>query len=275
MESFFDKFISGCHILHYHNVLDAFGHLSFRHPSRPEIFIMSRNMAPGSVTSLDDLVEYYVENAEPVNSNAPRGFMERYIHSEIYKRYAKVNSVVHSHSDATVPYTISAVPLQACYHMAGFLGQGAPVWDIARCYGPADIKDMLIRNVTLGKNFSKSFTVATGSGESTTGNLDMESFPTHRVALMRGHGFTAVAESIEQCVMTAVYTQKNATIQTIAMTTHMAAPGEVGTRSIGFLSSEEASAATETSLGAVQRPWNLWCKEVNAWNLYVNNARNK
>ena len=151
MDSIHEKFIYGCHILHYHNVLDAFGHLSFRHPSKSGVFVMSRNMAPGTVCSSSDLVEYQIENAEPTTSDAPRGFIERYIHSDIYKKYKKVNNVVHSHSEAIVPYTIGGIPLRPCYHMAGFLGQGAPVWDISACYGPKDVKDMLVCDLSLGE----------------------------------------------------------------------------------------------------------------------------
>lgn len=70
---------------------------------------MPRCIAPALVSSDLDLVEYYTENAEPVDSTAPKGYAERYIHSEIYKRYPEVNSVVHSHSEAVVPYSISGM----------------------------------------------------------------------------------------------------------------------------------------------------------------------
>jgi ribulose-5-phosphate 4-epimerase/fuculose-1-phosphate aldolase len=68
---------------------------------------MARFIAPATISSEQDLIEYYVENAEPVDPNAKAGYSERCIHSEIYKRYADVNSVIHSHSDAVVPYSIS------------------------------------------------------------------------------------------------------------------------------------------------------------------------
>jgi ribulose-5-phosphate 4-epimerase/fuculose-1-phosphate aldolase len=88
-------------------VLDAYGHISMRHPTDPRIFIMSRNTAPGTISSSNDLIEYWVENAEPVDSNAAPGYSERCIHSVALKRYPEVNSVIHSHSEAVVPYTIS------------------------------------------------------------------------------------------------------------------------------------------------------------------------
>ena len=73
----------------------------------PRIFIMSRNAPPAIVSSRSDLIEYWVENAEPVDPKAAPGYAERCIHSEVLKRYPEVNSVIHSHSNAVVPFTIS------------------------------------------------------------------------------------------------------------------------------------------------------------------------
>lgn len=68
---------------------------------------MCRNTAPATVSSRNDLIEYWVENAEPVDPNAAPGYAERCIHSEVLKRYPEVNSVIHSHAQDVVPYTIS------------------------------------------------------------------------------------------------------------------------------------------------------------------------
>lgn len=103
--------ISGSHILHYHNVVDAYGHLSCRHPFKPDVFIMSREAAPGTITSPADLIEYFVTSAEPVDANSAKGFAERHIHSEIYKLYPATQAVLHSHADSVIPYTINGVPL--------------------------------------------------------------------------------------------------------------------------------------------------------------------
>jgi len=84
---------------------------------------MSGNMAPAVVSSPDDLVEYYVEDASPVDPNAPNGYVERFIHSEILKRFPDVNSVIHSHAPDVLPYAVSGVPFKPVFHMAGFLGQ--------------------------------------------------------------------------------------------------------------------------------------------------------
>lgn len=112
------RFIDASHILHHQGVLDAYGHLSVRHPFNPEVFIMSRSMAPGTISSADDLIEYHVRDAEPVDSNTTvKGFAERHIHSEVYRRQEHVSAVVHSHAESVIPYTVTGVPLRPCYHM--------------------------------------------------------------------------------------------------------------------------------------------------------------
>lgn len=109
------------HILHHHKVVDTYGHISVRNPQNPKTFFLSRNLAPALVSS-DDLFEYSIEDASPVNPKSPKSYLERYIHSEILKRFPKINSAVHSHSEAVLAYAISGVPMVASFHMAGFLG---------------------------------------------------------------------------------------------------------------------------------------------------------
>lgn len=119
----YEHLIHGSHILHHQAVVDAYGHLSARHPDDPTIFIMSGSMAPGTVSSPADLIHYHVENSEPVDPNAKKGFQERFIHSEIYKKYPEVMSVVHSHSENVLPFAMGSVEMKPCFHIAGFLGK--------------------------------------------------------------------------------------------------------------------------------------------------------
>jgi ribulose-5-phosphate 4-epimerase/fuculose-1-phosphate aldolase len=114
--------ITANHILHYHKVVDAYGHVSIRHPENPDVYMMSGSVAPALVESPDDLIEYNVSDSSPVHSNAKKGYLERHIHGEIFKRYPDVNCVIHSHSEAVLAFTVGRVPLVPVYHMAGFLG---------------------------------------------------------------------------------------------------------------------------------------------------------
>lgn len=59
---------------------------------------------------------------EVTAQDVSEGYRERCIHSEILKKYPGVNSAVHSHSEAVLPYGISGVEMKPCFHMAGFLG---------------------------------------------------------------------------------------------------------------------------------------------------------
>lgn len=127
-ESIFSTLITANHILHYNGVVDAYGHVSVRNPNNPKTFFLSGSLAPALVSGLSDLVEYSVEDASPVQENAPRGYAERFIHSELYKKYKDVNSVVHSHSEAVIPYSITSIPARPVFHMGGVMGMSAALW---------------------------------------------------------------------------------------------------------------------------------------------------
>lgn len=115
--------ITANHILHYHNVLDAMGHISVRNPNTNTTFFIALQMGPAVVSSAQDIGEYLIEDGSPLEGTEG-GYAERFIHSEILKRYPDVQSVVHSHSEDVLPYTVlrgGAEP-EPVYHMAGFLG---------------------------------------------------------------------------------------------------------------------------------------------------------
>lgn len=118
------------HILHYHGAVDGFGHISVRHPERPNVYIMCGYMPPALVESETDLIEYHVEGSTPVDPQAKKGYSERYIHGELFKKYPSIQCVVHSHAEAVLPYVSCTVPMKPMVHMAGILGEKVPVWDI-------------------------------------------------------------------------------------------------------------------------------------------------
>ncbi|GFF59484.1 acriflavine sensitivity control protein acr-2 [Aspergillus udagawae] len=259
--SIFHTLISGSHILHHHGVLDAYGHLSVRHPEQTNTFLMPRNLAPALMSSRADIVEYRVEDASPVDPDSPPGYVEGFIHSEIYKRYPEIHSVVHSHSPALLPFTITGVELRPCVHMGGFLGNRVPKFDIAEFYSEEDVRDLLIRNQRLGKHLSACF--SEGSGNSS-----------HSVVLMRGHGFTVIGGGIEESVFRAIYTAENARVQTASLTLQLAAgtaPWK-DSEALYYLQDSELLAATQMTRWSVMRPWNLWVRETEANKLYINNA---
>src|SRR6187399_1274495 len=86
-------------ILAHHGIVDAFGHVSARHPLHADRFLMARNLAPGLVTG-SDILEHGVADGEALAPQPPRLYLERFIHSEIYRARPDVMAVVHNHSPA-------------------------------------------------------------------------------------------------------------------------------------------------------------------------------
>ena len=222
-------------ILADQGIVDAFGHVSARHDGRADRFLMARNLAPGLVTEAD-ILEYEVATGEAVRADPPRLYLERWIHSEIYKARPDVMAVVHNHSPAVLPFAIArGARLQPVCHMSGFLGSGTPLFEIRDHAGESS--DLLIRNRPLGAALAQSLGAA-------------------RVVLMRGHGCTVVAESVRVAVYRAVYTELNARLQWQASML-----GEVQALTPG-----EAEATQATNEGQVERPWNLWRERARAAN---------
>jgi ribulose-5-phosphate 4-epimerase/fuculose-1-phosphate aldolase len=223
-------------ILAARGVVDAFGHVSARHPENPARFLLARSMAPELVTADDVLV--FEADSEPVAGETRKPYLERFIHGEIYKARPDVNAVVHSHSPSVIPFGVSSVQLRPIYHMAGFLSGGAPVFDINDRFGCCT--DMLVRNHDQGAELAK-----------TLGNKN--------IALMRGHGFATVGATVPMAVYRAIYTETNAALQQQAI-------GLGG--SVKYLGDEEALNADATNNGVIDKPWQLWraqaLKQLNA-----------
>jgi HCOMODA/2-hydroxy-3-carboxy-muconic semialdehyde decarboxylase len=217
--------VAANHILFNEGVVDGFGHVSARDDRNPGRFLLSRSIAPGTVTARD-IMEHDLEG-EPVDAKGRRPYLERYIHSEIYRSRPDVQAVVHSHSPSVVPYGVTGTQLRPIFHMSGFLGLTTPIFEIRDAGGPAT--DMLIRDRGLGAALAKSLGNAT-------------------FALMRGHGSVAVGTSIKQVVYRAIYAEVNARLQSEA--------ARLG--SITFLNEQEAARAMATNDGVLDRPWELW-----------------
>ena len=218
-------------ILAERGVVDAFGHVSQRHPTSPDRYFMSRAKAPALVTP-DDIIEYSLDS-EPCNANGRASFLERFIHGEIYKARPDVHSVVHSHSPSVIPFGLVDTRMQAMFHNAAFLAGGVPVFDISQKFGATD---MLVGNPARGVAFAE---LVGGSN----------------VALMRAHGSVACGPNLQLAVFRAVYTEVNARVQHWAV-----ALGGGG--KLAALDEEEGRLADETNSGACMRAWELWRKQV-------------
>ncbi|KAM3422045.1 hypothetical protein BST61_g2421 [Cercospora zeina] len=284
---FFGTLVTANHVLHHHRVVDAFGHISARNPQNPHTFFLCRSLAPALV-SRGDIQEYNVSDASPVSKgeNVPKGFLERHIHSEIYKTYKDVNSIVHAHHDAVIPFGLGSVPLKAVHHMGGVIGAQVPVFDIANHYKPSDeLHSLLVTNEHLGAGLAAGFhptgPISKVSGVIKSYLAGSEStpvaFPSCPVVLMRGHGFTNVGSTIKEAVYRAVYTCKNAQIQTASLSLQMSfnlrgVANEFGKKEhtsgakqedIKYLSEREVRDSWAQMRGVADRAWELWSAEVS------------
>ena len=219
-------------ILAARGVVDAFGHVSMRHPDSPDRYLMSRALAPARVTP-GDIVEYDLDS-DACDPDAPKGFLERFIHGQIYKARPDIGAVVHSHSPSVIPFGLTRAPMRACFHNAAFLAGGIPVFDIAEKYGPTD---MLVSDNDKGVALA-------------------ECLADRPVALMRAHGSVACGPTLQTAVFRAVYTEVSARVQHWAQA--LADEGE----DLTTLTEEEGALADGPNQTAGLRAWDLWREEI-------------
>jgi ribulose-5-phosphate 4-epimerase/fuculose-1-phosphate aldolase len=219
-------------ILAAQGVVDGFGHVSLRHPTVPDRYLMSRSLAPARVTPAD-IIEYDLDS-NPCNANGRTSFLERFIHGEIYKARPDIMSVVHNHSPSVIPFGLVGVPLQAMFHNGAFIAAGVPVFDISEKFGATD---MLVSDGAKGIALAEVM-----------GDKDL--------VLMRAHGAVACGPTLQTAVFRAVYTEVNARIQHWTMA--LGGPGS----HIASLDEEEGRLADVINRTAGMRAWDLWRSQV-------------
>jgi ribulose-5-phosphate 4-epimerase/fuculose-1-phosphate aldolase len=210
-------------ILADQDVLDGYGHVSVRSERDASRYLLARSMAP-EITSADDIMEYDLDS-NPLDGRGRAMHSERFIHGEIYRARPDVKSVVHFHAPSVVVLSVSGETLRPIYHMAGFIGDGAPLFDVRKAAGKAT--NMLISDGALGKALAQ-----------TLGNQS--------VALMRGHGAVVVGESLQQAVGRSVYVKVNAEMQV-----------QVLGKKVEYLDAEEARLAGIAN-DSFPKDWDLW-----------------
>jgi len=221
------RLVAANRILANEGVVDAFGHVSIRDPRNPEQFIMSRSRSPALVESADFMD--FTLDGEPVDARGRRPYGERMIHAAIYEARADVNSVVHHHAYAVLPFTITDAPLRPVNHTASVIGAEIPVWDIRDEFGDTDL---LVRDMEKGRDLANT--------------LD-----DNTCLLMRGHGAVVVGPSVKHSVMTAVYLQVNAEI--ILDASQLGEPRGLSDAEI------ELATATQFSPLGLDRAWEYFC----------------
>ena len=215
--------VASYRILAEHGVIDAYGHVSLRSPRDPQRYYLARSIAPERV-QLDDLMEYDLDS-KPLDPRGRDSVLERFIHGEIYKSRPDVMAVVHNHSPSVVPFSVTGVPMRALFHMAAFIGDGLPNFEIR------DVRkgtDLLVRDPQLGAALAKVLSQKSAS-------------------LMRGHGAVVVGESLPRAVGRSVYLEMSAKMQMQAL---LLSP------KITYLDAEEVQASLPVQ--DYKRAWPLW-----------------
>ena len=220
---FLDDLVAAYRILAEHGVIDAYGHVSLRSPANPQRYYLARSLAPERVQR-GDILEYDLDS-KPLDARGLESVTERFIHGEIFKARPDIVAVVHNHSPSVVPFSVTGVPMKALWHMAAFVGDGLPNWEIR------DVRkgtNLLVSDGILGAHLAK-----------TLGDRP--------AALMRGHGSVTVGESLPRAVGRSVYLELSARMQMQALQL---------SRDVNYLDAAEVKASMP--LQDYKRAWPLW-----------------
>lgn len=221
-------------LAHEIRVLDAYGHISVRSATNPNRYYLSRAISAGMVTAAD-IIQYDLESAR-VGGSTSDGYLERFIHGEIYKARPDVVAVIHGHSPEMIAFGAAGVPLRNMIHTGSFINDGVPVWDIRKFGGTAD--DMLIRNPALGKALATALERKTAM-------------------ILFGHGVVVTGNSLASTVSNAYFLNMNARVQMDAL--------RLGGGSVGYLErapGTKAPDAAPAGAGANNRAWEYWKRRV-------------
>lgn len=221
--SLLEDLVAANRILAEHGVIDAYGHVSLRSPRDPKRFFLARAIAPETVQP-EDILEYDLDS-KPLEPRGMDSVSERFIHSEIYRARPDVMSVVHNHSPSVVPFSVTGVKMRALFHMASFIGDGLPNFEIRKVKKGSDL---LVRTPELGKALAKTLGKAAAS-------------------LMRGHGSVTVGENLQRAVGRSVYLEMSAIMQMQAL---------LLSRKIVYFDAAEVKASSPVQ--DYKRAWPLW-----------------
>jgi HCOMODA/2-hydroxy-3-carboxy-muconic semialdehyde decarboxylase len=238
LDNIFRDLVIANRILAQEDVVDAYGHVSMRHPDNPNRFLIARSVAPELVTA-DDIVELGLDG-QPVREEKRTLYLKRFIHAAIFEARPEVMAVVHAHAEDTLPFGIAdATTLRPVIHSGSFIGNNVPVWDIADSF---DDTNLLVTNIDQGRDLAKCL----------AGN---------NVALMRGHGFAAAGRSLIEVVRMSVYLPRNARAllraKQLGGAIKYLSQGEIDARNRGY-----SPYSTET-----WRAWEYWANKAGVGHL--------
>ena len=221
-------------ILAAEGVIDSFGDVTQRHPDHPDRFLMSRVRAAELVEPAD-ILEFALDGT-PLQPTSARVFVERVIHSAVYRLRPDVMAVCHHHAPAMLPFCVTDAPLVPVFHlgatMGGPPGGAVPLWDAQAAFGDTNL---LVATEAQGLSMAQAL-------------------GPHWTVLLRGHGVTVAGHSLQELVFRCIYGMRNA--ETL-----------LSARALGpvrALTPGEATAAEAFNLQpfATDRAWEQWRRRV-------------
>jgi len=218
-----DDLVAANRILAKEGIVDGYGHVSARHPTTRERFLMSRSVAP-ELVEVADIMEYGLD-AQAIDARGRMSYQERFIHSEIYRARRDVNAVVHCHTPSLIPFADSDVPLRGMYVLGAFIAEGVPVFEIRAVAG---MTDLLVKDGKLGAALASVLS-------------------DKPAVLMRGHGAAVVGQTIPHVVGRSISLDINARAQMQAIA--------LGGR-ITYIDPQEARQRSDPRI--YDRAWELW-----------------
>jgi ribulose-5-phosphate 4-epimerase/fuculose-1-phosphate aldolase len=234
------ELILATRILANEEVMDAFGHVSVRHPRDPQRYFIPRHRAP-ELAEVSDIIEMTIDS-EPVRSTEFRLYSERVIHGEIYKARPDIRAVCHHHAHAMLPYAISGREIVPVFHLGAVIGH-VPFWDQRDEFGDTN---MLVVKPEEGASLARAL------GPNWT-------------VLMRRHGATVAGTSLRELTFRTVFGCDNAKLQSQAL-----AHGHVDSLSPGEARLTSAHQLRPPSMG---RAWDYWVRQVEKAGLMPTRTR--
>jgi ribulose-5-phosphate 4-epimerase/fuculose-1-phosphate aldolase len=207
-------------------ILDAFGHISLRHPENPKRYFLSRSRAPALVQA-DDIQEYDLDS-NPIVESPLRPYVERVIHGEIFKARPDVNAICHHHAPSIMPFAISGVPLLPVFHLGASMGAHAPFWDSRDEFGDTNL---LVAKPEEGASLARAL-------------------GRHTIVVMRRHGATVVGATLRELVFATIYSARNAEYQIAAQTLGHVSPLTAG--------ESDMACAIHRAPGPLTRAYEVW-----------------
>lgn len=212
-------------------VIDAFGHVSMRHPDNPNRYFLSRSRAP-ELVGAEDFIEYDLDS-QPVRTPEHTQYSERVIHGEIYKARPDVNSVCHHHCAAFMPLLAVGADYIPVFHLGAVGGIKPPFWDQHDEFGDTN---MLVIKPEEGASLARAL-------------------GRNWMVLMKRHGVTVAGISVKDCVFRSVYSARNAAYQVQAMT--------IGSNVASLTPGEtELAGGISAKTTGLTRSWEYWSMRV-------------